>query len=334
MHTYKDKPIRHTLDSYILRSLALCACFIGLALSILTYSLVYSSTIRNLPDAVMQKALSTEKGGGLWTLSQLISEGPERLWIVQPSTPEERQQKKLGKGEPSFAARIVVDVSWDLEFSFLLSSMKKRDWISNKVIDFEPYVVDLGAFDGKLSSNSYNFFQLGTQWKGLLVEASTINMNLAKDNTAKFLIAGNDIHYENCFVQDKELGVNDPTTTKLRVGVNPMQNSQFKTRIDVRSDQHTKLGGLLETEKDADGEYLNVQVKSIKEIMETNNVPKRFAVLDVDIEGMDWEILTTIMSLGYQPQYVVVEIGNDWELVGYEFVARIHYNRVFRRKDL
>ena len=48
-------------------------------------------------------------------------------------------------------------------------------------------------------------------------------------------------------MQDKELGVNDPTTTKLRVGVNPMQNSQFKTRIDVRSDQHTKLGGLLET---------------------------------------------------------------------------------------
>ena len=332
MHTYKDKPIRRTLDSCILRSIALCICFIGLALSILIYTLVYSSTIRNLPDTVMQKALSTEKGGGLWTLSQLISQGPERLWIVQPSTSEERQQKKLGKGEPSFAARLVVDVSWDLEFSFLLSSMKTRDWISNKIIDFEPYVVDLGAFDGKLSSNSYNFFQLGTQWQGLLVEASSINMKLAKDNTAKFLIAGNNIQYENCFVQDKELGVNDPATTKLRVGVNPTQNSQDKKRIDhghIRSDQTNKLGGLIKT--DQDGDYLDIQVKSIKEVME--NVPKRFAVLDVDIEGMDWKIVTAIISLGYQPQYVVAETGM-MDLDGYEFVAKIHYNRVFRRKDL
>ena len=89
------------------------------------------------------------------------------------------------------------------------------------------------------------------------------------------------------------------------------------------------MGGLIKT--DQDGDYLDIQVKSIKEVMK--NVPKRFAVLDVDIEGMDWKIVTAIMSLGYQPQYVVAETGM-MDLDGYEFVAKIHYNRVFRRKDL
>ena len=60
------------------------------------------------------------------------------------------------------------------------------------------FVVDLGAFDGKLSSNAYNFFQCG--WDGLLVEASSANMKLTKQHTQQFLENGQNIKYEQVAV--------------------------------------------------------------------------------------------------------------------------------------
>ena len=330
------------LDSIILRGLGGCVCLICLLLFILVYTLVYSSTLRNLPDTVVKKALSLESGGGLWALSKFIDLGPERLWVIQPSTPQEKIRLNLAKGQPAFAGRLLADVSWDLEFSFLLSSMQTNDW-TNKKIDFEPYVVDLGAFEGKLSSNSYNFFQLGTEWSGLLVEAAPRSMVLAKENTNKFLMLGNKITYEESFVQAQELGANDSRITKLRLSTNPTQHTDKPSRHVVLQSSidddgnggNGGNGGSLRgtTKSDNLGAYHDVTVRSVREIFESHKVPKRFAVLDVDVEGQGTVLVKQVLALGYQPQYILSETGYRNSLENYELVGRIHFNMLWRRKD-
>ena len=319
----------------------------SVSLLVLVYTLVYSSTLRNLPDTVVKKALSLESGGGLWALSKFVDLGPERLWIIQPSTPEQKERLHLAKGQPAFAGRLLADVSWDLEFSFLLSSMQKNDW-SNKNIVFEPYVVDLGAFEGKLASNSYNFFQLGTEWSGLLVEAAPRSMVLAKENTNKFLMLGNRISYEESFVQAQELGANDLKTTKLRLSTNPTQHTDkpskhvvLQSSVNDMDDGRTGEniggdgGGLRGTGMKSDnlGAYHDVTVKSVRDIFESHNVPKRFAVLDVDVEGQGTVLVKQVLKLGYQPQYILSETGYRNSLENYELVGRIHLNMLWRRKD-
>jgi len=72
----------------------------------------------------------------------------------------------------------IFDVSLDKEFSFILHHMVNH--YPDEELTEDHLIVDIGAYDGMIQSNSYNFIQLG--WSALLVEPSKRNFESLKRN--------------------------------------------------------------------------------------------------------------------------------------------------------
>ena len=174
------------------RYLATLVCLICMSLtctmSLFAFYHVVPGAISYVGPRITKWVVSPRGGLGLLR-NALLTVGP-RLWIVEAST----------GGLPRHAMRLIVDTSWDLEFSYLLETMRARDFaISSSSVSpaksaaavppttrtlfrtgvrpFAPFVVDIGAFDGVIASNSHNLLQLG--WSGLLVEPHPEHFQLA-----------------------------------------------------------------------------------------------------------------------------------------------------------
>lgn len=83
----------------------------------------------------------------------------------------------MGLWEKLRISRIGIDVSSSGETLYILERIKNLD--SNKT-NWQRLVVDIGANDGMLSSNSYNFIRWG--WSAILVEPQSYQIDLAKRN--------------------------------------------------------------------------------------------------------------------------------------------------------
>ena len=153
--------------------------------------------------------------------------------------------------------------------------------------DFEDYVVDLGAFDGKISSNAYNFFQAG--WNGLLVEANPDSMKLAKDHTKQFLDIGQHLRYEQVAVVNHPLKPGDAKQIKLVQHYNPTEHAleSLRGRNDLKS------GQVLEKNS-----WNVVDKVDVLTLFKRNKVPVKFGLLSVDIEGGDANgMICTIIAI-------------------------------------
>ena len=90
----------------------------------------------------------------------------ERLFII--STPNETINS------------VGVDVSGAGEASFIY-----RRILASRQKDYHKLVVDIGANDGYLSSNSFNFIQWG--WDAILVEPMEDQLELARRNVGRYI---------------------------------------------------------------------------------------------------------------------------------------------------
>ena len=239
---------------------------------------------------------------GFSALRALVEQVPERLVVLD----------KNG----NYNGQIILDLSWDKEFTFLSKRMLKDGQPKNK------YVVDLGAFDGKISSNAYNFFQCG--WDGLLVEASSANMKLTKEHTRQFLENGQTIKYEQVAVV-AEMKKGEDSVLKLHLGANPTEHTLIPTRL---GSSNAKDEVVTKTE--------NVVKVPIKTLLERNKVPKDFGVFTIDVEGADQGAILckVIGSYGYRPQYIIAEIHRLPKCVldVYEIIGHRRYNWIAHLK--
>ncbi len=237
-------------------------------------------------------------------LRAIVEQVPERLVVLD----------KNG----NYNGQIVLDLSWDKEFTLISKKMLKDGQPKNK------FVVDLGAFDGKLSSNAYNFFQCG--WDGLLVEASSANMKLTKQHTQQFLEHGQNIKYEQVAVV-AETKQGESKSLKLHLGANPTEHSLIPSRLG---------GSSPKAEKDKEGQFEYVDKVPVKTLLERNKVPKEFGVFTVDIEGADQEAILckVIARYGYRPQYIIAEIHRMPRCVLdlYEIIGHRRYNWIVHLK--
>ena len=223
-----------------------------------------------------------------------------------------------------YSGRMVVDLSWDREFSLIAALLEKR---TPKPRDFEDFAVDLGAFDGKISSNSYNFFQLG--WGGLLVEANSDSMQLTKDHTKQFLDLGQRLVYEQVAVVNKPLKPGEPKQMRLVQYANPTENA-LETMVRKKDWKTAKI---------LDKAKWNVVDKvDIVALFKRNKVPLKFGLLSIDIEGGDATgMVCMVIANNYEPEYIIIEAGSTPPCfrksdAPYEFVTKRRYNRIWRKK--
>lgn len=143
--------------------------------------------------------------------------------------------------------RVLFDVSAKHTFRFLFDHM-----LANHEEDLLPglaakslqqnrgsFVVDLGAFDGIIASNSYNFLELG--WRGLLVEPTPGTFDVLRNTVARF---GDQAALENVVVGDEK----KPVT--FYIYDNPTSNSMYnrdsryatpKAKVQVQMWRASKL---------------------------------------------------------------------------------------------
>ncbi len=98
----------------------------------------------------------------------------ERVFIVNYPIPKHLQNNSSG----SSISFLGVDVTHSGEASYIYRRILMRPNFK-----FSHLVVDIGANDGLMSSNSLNFIQWG--WNAILVEPIAKQLDLARTNTAR-----------------------------------------------------------------------------------------------------------------------------------------------------
>ncbi len=145
------------------------------------------------------------------------------------------------------------------------------------------FYVDIGAFHPTLYSNTYIFYQKG--WRGINIDAMPDSMNLFKSMRPR------DINIE-AVISKKEQDVTYYTTNSG--ALNTIVHSR-KLEIDTLKD-HVVTG------------EIKLHATTINDLLDLH-MPKRTSLdfMSIDIEGLDYEILTTVNWHKYRPKVIIVE---------------------------
>jgi len=165
---------------------------------------------------------------------QAILGHTDRLWMIDPSDSNSYLSSK----------QVVMDLTSNKEFSFILNSMKRSKSFQKGIESGEiaKFVVEIGAFNGITISNSFNFFQLG--WDGLLVEPTPSSFNDLERNIKQFG-SNQKITAVNCAVAE--------TDGEVRL---------LKTQTGTQNRIHNR------------GDII-VRAYSMESLFNNNNVPKK-----------------------------------------------------------
>ena len=115
------------------------------------------------------------KSGGF---SKLIQHSLERLYIVTEMGDVSSGNAPLSGFDRSQISYLSLDVSSAGEVLYLIRRMKQRGGTFSK--KYGHLIVDIGANDGLLSSNSMNLIQLG--WDAILVDPQISLLQQAREN--------------------------------------------------------------------------------------------------------------------------------------------------------
>ncbi|KAK6192023.1 hypothetical protein SNE40_003576 [Patella caerulea] len=253
----------------------------------------------------MEKALYYGKHGGF---VNILQETIERVYMV--TYPPHSKTSK----EPQISF-FGIDFSQNREASLLIKRINSR-----KNFPYKRLIVDIGANDGLLSSNSFNFIQWG--WSAVLVEPQITQIQMAKVNTFRYVDPYNDKSQNVSFV-------------KAVVGPKNGIETFVMTSKSFFSESHIYDPDERLTKKDI---TIQVQSYTVGELAKMNNIPKYFGILSIDAEGSSYKILKQWIKLGYRPAYIICETIHEkpletyykaMEAKGYRIMSEIGWNVIF-----
>ena len=149
----------------------------------------------------------------------------------------------------------------------------------------EKFVVDVGANDGIRHSNSYYFLQQG--WSGILVEPHPV--------VFKDLVS---LYQANPKVRCVNLACGETEgTAPLYFGADG-EAAEFSTLSseDTPYFERTRME-----------DCVDVQIQTLTRILLDNNCPKSFALLSIDAETFDLEVLKGLDLETFRPKWIVTE---------------------------
>jgi FkbM family methyltransferase len=158
-----------------------------------------------------------------------------------------------------------------------------RRWINDSAS--ARYVVDVGA-RGRERSNSYDLLR-HFGWRGLLIEA---NPNLIDSIRREF--GGLDIQIANCAISDHN------GRARLTLGANDDVSS---LELSSAESWGATRGSVA------------VTVRRLPDLLLEYDVPRRFDLLSIDIEGEDVKVLNDLAEDGrFSPDWVLIEASHDF----------------------
>ncbi len=193
------------------------------------------------------------------------------------------------------------------------------------------YVVEVGAYDGIFLSNSSCLIDQG--WKGLLVEP-----------------------VEHLADACRKRYVSNPKVKVLQMAVGASQGHADLFYMDTMSSMSQELKAEYETKDWAipslrESRTIRVDVDSLDNILEREEIPSSFEVLIVDVEGMETAVFAGLTLNKWKPKMLIVELADfhpdlktnqtesfqlaeDITKQGYRVIYKDHINTIFVRDDL
>jgi FkbM family methyltransferase len=190
------------------------------------------------------------------------------------------------------------------------------------------YVVEVGAYDGIYLSNSSCLIEQG--WRGLLVEP-----------------------VEHLADACRKRYVSNPKVKVLQMAVGANQGHADLFYMDTMSSMSQELKAEYETKDWAksslrESRTIRVDVDSLDNILEREEVPSSFEVLIVDVEGMETAVFAGLTLNKWKPKMLIVELadfhpdlktnqaesfqlGDDITKQGYRVIYKDHINTIFVR---
>jgi FkbM family methyltransferase len=136
--------------------------------------------------------------------------------------------------------------------------------------------VDVGCHHPRRGSNTYGLYKKG--WSGILIdlEKCKVNANKMARRRDQVILAA---------VSEKE------------------------EYLDIYTDKKFSTNTTIKRQSDQDGKSLIGRIKTqvLTKILEENHFPTRFELLNIDVEGVDFEVLKGLDLKIYQPEIICIE---------------------------
>ena len=191
------------------------------------------------------------------------------------------------------------------------------------------YFVDCGAYDGEYTSNTSGLADCG--WNGLCIEP--VNE-----------------YYIKCEERHKN---NKVRVVNLAAGA---KNGSCEINIGgplstIKNDVVKKFNSMDWSKGIHRGQKQTVKMKELDTILTEEDVPKKFDVLSIDVEGYEWEVLKKFDIKMWAPKIVIIELHDnninydlEWEdcnnlvkyfnINGYRVVFKNFSNTVYIQNDI
>ncbi|KAK3085060.1 hypothetical protein FSP39_023644 [Pinctada imbricata] len=235
----------------------------------------------------------------------------ERLYIVLPSSRHDPDLPQIGTFR--------LDVSHSGEFLFIYNHM-----LSHRDLRFSKLVIDVGANDGLLSSNSFNLIQMG--WSAILIEPLQDQAKLAKVNLDR---------YVNPYKESNQ------TVKVIQAVLSDKDGSvQFAVADDIAGMEGYVIPKELDGYEVVHHRRITVASLTVKTFTYKYAVPKYFGLLSIDAEGAG-KILHEFIGLGFRPAYIIYEDIHERSMEhpdqtkefltqnGYTYLTRRGWNLIF-----
>jgi FkbM family methyltransferase len=142
------------------------------------------------------------------------------------------------------------------------------------------FYVDVGCNDPILHSNTWRLYQLG--WSGIAIDAN------------KALID----KYRH--VRPRDIAVHSLVSDEIRAYDFYILENDRSSSVHLKNDQSEGISNKIKLK-------MNMQTVTLTQILINNRAPKEFALLKVDVEGHDYQVIKSIDLDTYRPAIIMVE---------------------------
>lgn len=302
---------------------------VGAAVSALAYAAAYLKDVHDVTDLAERPGVRdlVERLTGVESMSA-IAQVVDRVMLHDFATPTNGERRLDAK--PLYG--LVLDVSHSGEAGLVLKRVAQRP---PKDRGYAPIVVDVGANDGVLSSNSYNLVQTG--WSSVLVEPNPDLLSVARKMQGSLVDPWRDGGQRICYVQAAMSGGAPPTRMQLRIGADVVAMESSLVRGGEATGGNAKreavLAKLRGERTQSAQRTIEVDVLPARDVAIECDIPKRFGLLSVDAEGVGAEVLHDFLDEGFRPEFIIYEPlhnSEPWHVTK-EFLERLGYRWVQRR---
>ncbi|CAG5130952.1 unnamed protein product [Candidula unifasciata] len=266
--------------------------------------------------------LADAKADGLFL--SLLQETVERLYIVHNFEENNSSRKKslrdMKGRQMKRLSFIGVDVSHSKEATYIYNRI-----MTKSKFPYHFMIVDIGANDGFISSNSFNFIQWG--WDAVLVEPQPLELHIAERNIKMYVDRYNDGDQMVKYVQSA-IGSTDGSVDFV------ITKNTMGAESHIKSQRRINEGDVI----------VPMPVMTVKTLVAEVAVPKNFGILSIDAEGSGYEILKQWIALNFRPAYIIYEhlhaqepksaVADYLKENGYHYLGTLGWNMIFEHSEL